>query len=125
MRDGLVHRAGVHGTGGAAGVEALPVGGFERRRWEEVRVVLAARLGERELVHKAERHVVGWIGARRGSPNVRYSSRHRADLIAAGLPASSRPRRSAGADLKRPRFYDWAGLGDVGTDGDSRHDGRR
>jgi SRSO17 transposase len=46
-------------------------------------------------------------------------TRHRAEHLAAGLPAWAWTRRSAGAGSKGPRFYDWAWLADVGTDGDA------
>jgi SRSO17 transposase len=51
-------------------------------------------------------------------------ARQRADLITAGLPASAWTRRSAGTGSKGPRYYDWAWLTDVGTDGDPDDDGR-
>src|SRR5881398_2815843 len=41
-----------------------------------------------------------------------------AGRVAAGLPATARQRRSAGAGSKGPRFYDWAWLADVNTDTD-------
>jgi SRSO17 transposase len=45
-------------------------------------------------------------------------TRQRADHAAAGLPDWAWTRRSAGPGSKGPRFYDWAWLADVGTDGD-------
>jgi SRSO17 transposase len=51
-------------------------------------------------------------------------TRRRADQVAAGLPAWAWTRRSAGAGSKGPRFYDWAWLADVGTDGDRDDAGR-
>lgn len=50
-------------------------------------------------------------------------TRRRADLVAAGLPATAWTRRSAGDGSKGPRFYDWAWLADVGADGDPDDDG--
>jgi SRSO17 transposase len=50
-------------------------------------------------------------------------TRRRAEHLAAGLPAWAWTRRSAGAGSKGPRFYDWAWLTDVGTDGDPEVDG--
>jgi SRSO17 transposase len=51
-------------------------------------------------------------------------TRRRADQLTAGLPAWAWTRRSAGAGSKGPRFYDWAWLADVGTDGDPDTGGR-
>ena len=51
-------------------------------------------------------------------------TRQRADLLAAALPASAWTRRSAGDGSKGPRFYHWAWLADIGTDGDPTGDGR-
>jgi SRSO17 transposase len=51
-------------------------------------------------------------------------TRQRAEHLAAGLPAWAWTRRSAGAGSKGPRFYDWAWLADVGTDGDPEAGGR-
>jgi SRSO17 transposase len=51
-------------------------------------------------------------------------TRQRADQLAAGLPTSAWTRRSAGPGSKGPRFYDWAWLADVGTDGDPDISGR-
>ncbi|MDI5938192.1 MULTISPECIES: hypothetical protein [unclassified Micromonospora] len=51
-------------------------------------------------------------------------TRRRADLIAGDLPASAWTRRSAGAESKGPRYYDWAWLADVGADGDPDDGGR-
>jgi SRSO17 transposase len=51
-------------------------------------------------------------------------TRRRADHLAADLPAWAWTRRSAGAGSKGPRFYDWAWLADVGTDGDPDGGGR-
>ena len=60
-------------------------------------------------------HLIGLDGGK---------TRQRADLVVAALPASAWTRRSAGAGSKGPRFYDWAWLADVGTDGDPDDDGR-
>ena len=51
-------------------------------------------------------------------------TRRRVDQLAAGLPAWAWTRRSAGVGSKGPRFYDWAWLADVGTDGDPDAGGR-
>jgi SRSO17 transposase len=51
-------------------------------------------------------------------------TRHRAEHLAADLPAWAWTRRSAGAGSKGPRVYDWAWLADVGTDGDPQAGGR-
>jgi SRSO17 transposase len=60
-------------------------------------------------------HLIGLDGGK---------TRQRADLVVAALPASAWTRRSAGAGSKGPRFYDWAWLADVGTDGGTDGDGR-
>jgi SRSO17 transposase len=46
--------------------------------------------------------------------------RVRADILAAGLPAGSWQRLSAGAGSKGPRFYDWAWL-DISQPGQAGH----
>jgi SRSO17 transposase len=51
-------------------------------------------------------------------------TRSRADLIAAGLPATAWHRRSAGTGSKGPRLYDWAWLDEVTTDSDPDDGGR-
>ena len=51
-------------------------------------------------------------------------TRQRAEHLAVALPAWAWTRRSAGAGSKGPRFYDWAWLADVGTDGDPQAGGR-
>jgi SRSO17 transposase len=53
----------------------------------------------------------------------RGKTRRRADQVATGLPAWAWTRRSAGNGSKGPRFYDWAWLDDVGTDGDPHDNG--
>ncbi|MET7881179.1 hypothetical protein ABZS52_30135 [Micromonospora profundi] len=51
-------------------------------------------------------------------------ARRRADLIAAGLPATAWQRRSAGTGSKGPRLYDWACLDEVTTDTDPGDHGK-